>query len=233
METIELEVAREMCGVPDSCTVEFKDYSSLKAGLRRNGDSYHFRVAREFKNTNFSVQIGLYCHLFEKLFRKKFPEADSYVKAYKNFIKSQNAELITDSLSRLHGREVQLDDGKIHSLNFLIKKVCKDYFILFEGVVSYSKEKSFRRLGFYDSARKRIVISKSLDDKRVPVYVVEFVLYHELLHSIIDVEFKSKRVVHSKKFKELENKFVLKKESDEWIDKNLSKLKRGFSFFGF
>ncbi len=226
MQSIELEVAREICEVPDSCSVQFKDYSSLRATLKKRNGSYYFTLAREFKDTDVSVQIGLYCHLFEKLFGRKFSEADSYIRTYKNFIKSQKAELITDHLARLHGRQVSIDKGKIHSLDPLLANVCSTYSISFNGLVSYSKEKSFRRLGFYDSARNRIVISKSLDDKRVPSYVIEFVLYHELLHSVIDVEFKSKRVVHSKKFREAEEKFVLKKESDEWINKNLSKLKR-------
>ncbi|VVB71050.1 Uncharacterised protein [uncultured archaeon] len=232
MDSIELEIAREICHVPDSCSVDFKDYSSLRATLKKRGGGYYFTVAKEFKNTDISVQIGLYCHLFEKLFGKKFSEADSYVKVYKKFIKSQKAELITDHLARLNGRDVLIDKGKFHNLDRLLNQVCTAYSISFNGLVSYSKEKSFRRLGFYDSARNRIVISKSLDDERVPPYVVEFVLYHELLHSIIDVEFKAKRIVHSKRFKEAEDKFKYKKESDEWINRNLSKLKRR-SLFGF
>jgi predicted metal-dependent hydrolase len=63
-------------------------------------------------------------------------------------------------------------------------------------------------LGHYDPAHHAIVLSRALDRSKVPAYVVEYVLYHEMLHLKHPVEYRSeRRCVHSAAFKAEERRF--------------------------
>ena len=63
-------------------------------------------------------------------------------------------------------------------------------------------------LGHYDSGHTAIMLSRKLDSPAVPRYIVEYVVYHEMLHIRFPVERRGqRRVVHSREFREAEKKF--------------------------
>jgi hypothetical protein len=65
-----------------------------------------------------------------------------------------------------------------------------------------------RKLGHYSPLTDTIVISRSLDDPRLPECLVEFVMYHELLHRELGVEVvNGRRYAHTRRFRELERRF--------------------------
>jgi predicted metal-dependent hydrolase len=74
--------------------------------------------------------------------------------------------------------------------------------------IGWSHQYATRILGHYDSGHKTIIISRKLDSPSVPRYLVEYVVYHEMLHIRIPVERRGqRRVVHSREFREAEKKF--------------------------
>jgi predicted metal-dependent hydrolase len=74
--------------------------------------------------------------------------------------------------------------------------------------LGWSHQYSRRILGHYDSGHGTIMISRKLDSPSVPRYLVEYVVYHEMLHVRIPVERRGqRRVVHSREFREAEKKF--------------------------
>jgi predicted metal-dependent hydrolase len=74
--------------------------------------------------------------------------------------------------------------------------------------LGWSRKNSRRILGHYDSGHSTITISRKLDSPAVPRYLVEYVVYHEMLHIRIPVERRGqRRVVHSPEFREAEKKF--------------------------
>ncbi len=48
--------------------------------------------------------------------------------------------------------------------------------------LAWSATQTRRKFGHYEPSKDRIVISQTLDSPDIPSYVVEFVMYHELLH---------------------------------------------------
>jgi hypothetical protein len=84
---------------------------------------------------------------------------------------------------------------------------------LFHGQIppsrlGWSHKNSRRILGHYDSGHGTIIISRKLDSPAVPRYLVEYVVYHEMLHIRFPVERRGqRRVVHSREFREAEKKF--------------------------
>jgi hypothetical protein len=63
-------------------------------------------------------------------------------------------------------------------------------------------------LGRYDPAHDAIIISSSLDSPAVPDYVIEYLVFHEMLHMRFPVvRLGGRRVVHSREFRREEKKF--------------------------
>ena len=74
--------------------------------------------------------------------------------------------------------------------------------------LGWSHKNSRRILGHYDSSHRTITISRKLDSPSVPRYLVEYVVYHEMLHIRFPVERRGqRRVIHSREFREAEKKF--------------------------
>ena len=74
--------------------------------------------------------------------------------------------------------------------------------------IGWSRQSSRRILGHYDSGHGTIIISRKLDSPAVPRYLVEYLVYHEMLHIRYPVERRGhRRVVHSREFRAAEKKF--------------------------
>jgi hypothetical protein len=87
--------------------------------------------------------------------------------------------------------------------------------------LSWSKEVARHRFGHWDPDHQAVVISQILDDPKVPEFVLDYVVYHELLHILHPVKMGSgsKRIVHSAAFKRDERKFPDWQEAEKWISK--------------
>jgi hypothetical protein len=74
--------------------------------------------------------------------------------------------------------------------------------------LGWSRQNSRRILGHYDSGHGTIIISRKLDSPAIPRYLVEYIVFHEMLHIQFPVERRGhRRVVHSREFREAEKKF--------------------------
>jgi hypothetical protein len=74
--------------------------------------------------------------------------------------------------------------------------------------LSWSKRRTYRRFGHHDEALDTIVISRTLDDKNVPLFLLDFVIFHEALHIKHGTTYiGGRRRVHTKTFREEEKRF--------------------------
>jgi hypothetical protein len=100
--------------------------------------------------------------------------------------------------------------GNIYNLDHLFSSINHQYFAgtMSKPRLMWSSILSHRKLGHYERTRDRIVISKILDHERIPQYLVEFILYHELLHKHHGIQWlNGKCMVHTPEFKRSERKF--------------------------
>jgi hypothetical protein len=112
--------------------------------------------------------------------------------------------------------------GKFYNLTRLFDKVNHEYFAdcLDKPRLTWSDIQTYRQFGHYEPARDRVVISLTLDDPRIPEFVVEFVVYHELLHKHHGAKFVNGRhLVHTLEFRQDEHKFPYYKEAEAWLNK--------------
>ncbi|NMC75746.1 MAG: M48 family metallopeptidase, partial [Candidatus Methanofastidiosa archaeon] len=78
----------------------------------------------------------------------------------------------------------------------------------------------YRIFGRYDRSKNEIVISRLLDEHRTPFYVIEYIMYHEMLHIKYGFTYKKgRRRIHTSPFKKEEEKFPYYKESKEYLKK--------------
>ena len=100
--------------------------------------------------------------------------------------------------------------GSTHNLDEVFDRVNHAYFdgSLDKPKLCWSRSYSKRKFGHYEPSRDRVVISLNLDTKKVPSYVVEFVMYHELLHTVHGHRTQNGRqMVHTPEFRIDERKF--------------------------
>ena len=77
--------------------------------------------------------------------------------------------------------------------------------------------------GTYDRFLNRIRIHPHLDDREVPLYVLEFVVYHEMLHAVCPPRFGpgGRCCIHTPEFKQKEKQFPDYHKVKEWEKKSL------------
>jgi predicted metal-dependent hydrolase len=81
---------------------------------------------------------------------------------------------------------------------------------------------SRRHYYFLDSTTDIIRVSKILDDKRVPIYVLDYIVYHELLHIKHETVYRNcRRTVHTKEFKKDEKRYEEYESANRWLKANI------------
>ena len=100
--------------------------------------------------------------------------------------------------------------GVFHDLAESFMRVNTTYL---EGKMSpprlvWSQTFTSRKFGHYDQTRNTVMVSSTLDHKDVPEYVVDFIMYHELLHKKLGVIWnRGRRAVHTAAFLRQEQRF--------------------------
>jgi hypothetical protein len=112
--------------------------------------------------------------------------------------------------------------GQYHDLNLAFERVNTTYF---EGQLErphlrWNRTRTRRKYGHYDEARDTVMISQTLDAAGVPEYVIDFVVYHELLHKTLGTPVvEGRRRSHTSAFRTAERAFRRYAEARNFIAK--------------
>lgn len=110
--------------------------------------------------------------------------------------------------------------GEYYDLLPLFHAINSEYFHgkLKAPRLKWSGKKATRRLGYYHPDSDTISISPFLDQKGIPSYVIEYVLYHEMLHKKLGLkEANSYRIAHTTQFKQLEHNFKAYQDAEDFL----------------
>jgi hypothetical protein len=122
--------------------------------------------------------------------------------------------------------------GEVYNLQEIFDRIA---LILPVGEVSigWSQQKRFGKFrsitfGCFDKHRRQIRINPLLDCAGVPLYFLEFIVYHEMLHAVCPTKMgvNGQCSIHTKEFREKERLFPRFKEAKEWEKKSLIFFKR-------
>ena len=195
--------AEAMLGKKNPVHASFESYAGLKAKVQLRNGTITAKVSDGFENAEREVLVGLALTLLGGMFKRKME--NGYTHAYKEFASRESTSGFHDTLRKLRGRGKKLEPhGRHHDL---------------------SKNKSRRVLGFHDGAFNSITINRILDSDRVPSFVVQYVVFHELLHCKHKVLFQRgesmRRTIHPKAFKDDEQRFPFAEKANDWLQRNL------------
>ncbi|MDZ4877369.1 MAG: hypothetical protein CLLPBCKN_006804 [Chroococcidiopsis cubana SAG 39.79] len=191
---------------------------TYQAGLykyRRQGNAATLTISEGFIYANSEVLTAL---VTDALLGKS-QERSRLVKDFASSPEYSQVLLELDSFASANRDQAQ---GKCYDLEELFDRLNREYFAstLVKPRLSWSQLNTYRKFGYYHPAKDRVVISSTLDDARIPQFVAEFVLYHELLHKYHGAKLvNGRRMVHTREFRRDEQQFKFDREASRWLEK--------------
>jgi hypothetical protein len=207
-------------GRPPHFQVEFYPYSSLVLTIRRREDLVYVRFSDLLKRAPMEVLEGAAALLLARVYRRRAPRA--LVLPYLEHARSDRMRGRVDRMRSLRVRRVAtLAQGQHHDLSALFERLNQEYFAgeLQRPHVGWSTRSWRRQFGCYDPGPNQIVLNRRMDRPGVPQFVVEYVLYHEMLH----VKHPTRRsgcslISHSPAFRAEEKRFAQFTTARKFLD---------------
>ncbi len=162
-----MERAKENLGIRDAreTYLEYSGrFTKYNGNARATRLAVEIRLSKDWRDRDEDVQLGIIEHLLAKIFRKK--------------IKTPRMQLYQDFLLYV-GREAEpeVEDARLMAS---FERVNKKYFggSMELPSIRWGRQ-SFARIGYYHYASDTVTLSTVLLDNQ---HMLDFVLYHELLH---------------------------------------------------
>ncbi len=200
-----LEIRRP---VPDF-HIEYRPFSSLRSNIALQGDRARVHISDILVEAPPIVLEALAEILLAQLFRRR--PSEEARECYMAYIFDPAVRRRLDEARRTRSRVRLLPArGGHYDLAEIFARLNHRFFNdeLSYCRIGWSTRASRSVLGRYDPAHHTIMISKSLDSEAIPLDIVEYLVFHEMLHIRIPLERRgARRVVHSRAFHEAEKKF--------------------------
>lgn len=189
--------------------IRFYPFVSINNTIRLRQSELYIRLSDLLEGAPDSVLHAIAHILMAKLYRKPIDRAQSA--RYRRYVGSHEVSAKARLVRQLRGRKhIRSARGHHYHLEEIFDDLNGRFFhgLLGRPQLTWSREHARNRLGHYDPAHNTIVISRVFDDPRVPRFVVEYIVYHEMLHLKHPVKLRgSRRCVHSREFLEEEERF--------------------------
>lgn len=211
--------------------VRFYPYIGINHTIRVRNGKVFVRIAEICLDMPMDAQRGLADILVRKLLRKR--AAHRAAEPYENYVRSLEIRERADHSRRTRGRKIITGTkGEVFDLDEIFDSVNFWYFggRISKPTLTWSPRKSFHILGHHDSTHDTISISRSLDSKVVPRFVIEYVVFHEMLHIAHPaVHHNGRRYHHTAAFRRDERRFPQYHDAEKWIDQNVGRLRKAAS----
>jgi hypothetical protein len=189
--------------------VRYRPYAGMNHNVRLRDGKLEVRLSDLLRGAEPQVIEALAVILLAKLYGRSVPPEMRL--RYRRFLLSRGMEQRIVETRRERGRKTPgVARGRCYDLTEVFEALNNRYFLgCITGLdLSWSPRPSRVRLGHYDPVHHAIVISSALDHPEVPRVVVEYILYHELLHVKHPVEkSRGRRRIHTAAFREEEKHF--------------------------
>ena len=201
--------------------LRFRPYANLDSRIRLESGHRKIlvKISDQLEHAPPEVQESLAHVLLGKLYRK--PVDRSHQLRYREFVNRADIRRRALEIRRQRGRKrLTPPAGGSYDLDAMFDALNREYFggALAKPRLGWSERRSRRLLGHYDHAHDTIVVSRLLDSRTVPRFVVEYVLFHEMLHLKHPVEYRSgRRCVHGPEFKREERLFPQYDEANRYL----------------
>ncbi|MBU0627927.1 MAG: hypothetical protein KKC75_01950 [Nanoarchaeota archaeon] len=193
---------------------KFKPY---RGNIRLRGDRIELNLSRKWKIVSEDIQIGLVQELLLKILKKRLKPIRT---------KTSSMELYDIFMKKIYIAAPKTENDAVLEESF--DRVNEKYFYgLLDKTNFVWGNSSFSKLGSYEYGTDTIEISRALEN--VDVNLLDYVMYHEMLHKKHKfVRRGSRSYHHTNEFKREEKEF----EGSSRIERELRKLliKKRLSF---
>ena len=189
--------------------IEYRPFANVNSFIRADNGIVKIRMADLLEGAPAPVHEALAFILLSKLYRKSIPE--KYNRRYRLFLGREDVRRKMLLLRQLRGRKhVGGTEGQCWDLAEIFEDLNRRFFhgLLARPELGWSRTRSRTMLGHFDPAHNAIIISRVFDRPTVPRLLVEYIVYHEMLHLRHPVEHRhGRRSVHTREFREGERDF--------------------------
>jgi hypothetical protein len=199
--------------------VRFRRFANANSFIQLKHGAIEVRITDVLADAPTDVQEALAYLLLSKLFRRPVPPPAA--DRYRRYLHRKEMRERIQAMRVERGRkELAEPQGQVYDLVEVFEQVNLEYFhgLMARPALGWSLRASRSTLGHYDPSHHTIVISRALDDARVPRFVVEFVMYHEMLHVRYPTEHcGGRRRMHTPLFRAEEQRFAHYAEAKAWM----------------
>jgi predicted metal-dependent hydrolase len=196
-------------GRPPRFRVEFYPYSSLTLTIRRREETVHVRFSDLLQRAPLAVLEGAAALLLSRVYRRKAPK--TLTAAYLDYARSPRTRTRINRMRHRRISPTTQAEGRHFNLEKLFDELNQKYFKgkLTRPHIGWSTKSWRRQFGCFDPGPNHILLNRRMDRPNVPLCVVEYVLYHEMLH----VKHPTRRsgcslISHSSEFRAEEKRFA-------------------------
>jgi predicted metal-dependent hydrolase len=199
--------------------IEFFPFANINNTIRLRDERVQVRISDLLEAAPEPVLRAIAHILLAKLYRRAIDPA--HAACYRRHVGSRSisekAHLVRQSRGR---KRIQTAQGQFYNLEQIFEELNQTYFhgLLGRPTMTWSTAESRSSLGHYDPAHNTIVISRIFDDSRMPRFVLEYLVYHEMLHLKYPVRLRgSRRCVHPPTFQAEEGRFPRFEEAKRFL----------------
>ncbi len=194
---------------PPHFAVEFCSFANPDSYARLDDGLVRIRISDLLQGAPAPILEALAYILLGKLFRRPVPAL--YNHRYRLYLNRRDIRRSVQLLRQIRGRKfISGPQGRHYDLEKLFEDLNTRYFdgLMARPALGWSRGASRSTLGHYDPAHNAIILSRLLDSPEVPALVVEYILYHEMLHLRYPVQSAgARRRVHTREFRIAERDF--------------------------
>ncbi len=201
--------------------VEYRAFAGLRSAICFRDDRAHVLLSDLLADAPPLVIEALAEILLAPIFRGRASREAR--ECYMAWNMSPAVSSRVDEVRRARGRKRLLPaQGRYFDLQSIFDELNQRFFQgqLAVARIGWSPTRSRTLLGHHDPSHRTITISRWFDSASVPRYLVDYLVYHEMLHIKYPTERDGdRRVVHSPAFREAEKKFPCYEEACEELKK--------------
>ena len=165
----------------------FYPYIGLRHTIRRSENGWIVRISDHCLRAPHLVLEAIVSILACKVLRRRVPKR--LQQTYDGWRQESGVSDAVNERRAEKGRKYfAIHDGNWHPLPEICRDVNKRFFNdqIEIQKIGWGVRRSWGRLGHFDPVHRTITLSPALDSKNVPRFVVDFIVYHEMLHVVFE-----------------------------------------------
>jgi hypothetical protein len=149
-------------------------------------------------------------------------DPENYRQEIFRFTQSHEFSQISQALNTPTQKSSQQTRGRFFDLQRVFERVNATYFEgrMAKPQLTWNETITKRKLGHYEPDTDTVMVSITLDTSKTPQYVMDFIMYHELLHIQHGIKnVRGRRYAHTASFRKAESEFKQYQQAQDYLRK--------------